>query len=99
MFTDPYEGDTVTLKLNLKNKAGPLTNAAEVSATVTTPDGTTIGPLTLTAGQVTNAGDGEYRVNVDLEEAGPYVVVWRARSPANEKKGTVDRFDATRLTA
>lgn len=94
-----YEGDTVTLTLHVKNAAGPLTNASEVTALITTPDGTLIGPLSLTAGQVTNAGEGNYRVNVDLEEAGSYYVTWRARSPANEKKNTFQYFHANSLTA
>lgn len=92
-----HEGDTVTLWLHIENRAGPLTNASEVTVTVKTPDGTPIGPLMLTSGQITNAGGGDYRVDINLEEAGYYHVVWRTNSPANEKKSTQNRFHADPL--
>lgn len=76
----------------------PLNNAAEVTANIRRPDGTYMPERSLTGGQVVSVGDGYYTTTFDLEGAGDYLIVWRARSPVGEKVGSRVRIKANPLS-
>ncbi|MFF5445490.1 hypothetical protein [Streptomyces sp. NPDC012888] len=83
----PFDlGDSVRLRGECRDAGGTLTNATNITLTITQPDGTTVTP------SVTNppASTGEYSYDYNTVQAGRHAVRWLFADPA---AAYTDSFD------
>lgn len=69
-------GDTIPLSVEVRDNTSTLTNATSCTITITQPDGTTLGPTTITA-----TTTGIYTYNYKPTQAGRHIIKWTATTP------------------
>ena len=77
-------GDIYRISTTITDTAGDLTNASDITLTVTDPSGNGTTPA------VTNAGTGLYHADVTLTGAGRWRWVWATTTPTGVDHGHID---------